>query len=121
MSEISLDSFHSFILCEDGSLFGFGANSCGQLGLGHTNHQLTPQQLILPEEKKPIQISLGFSHSFILCEDSSLFCFGNNCYGQLGLGHTNQQLTPQCLILPKEDIKLNHQEDDKQSALVIKK
>jgi hypothetical protein len=119
--KISLGFCHSFILCEDGSLFGFGANDFGQLGLGHTNDQSTPQPLILPEGKKPKQISLGTNHSFILCEDGSLFGFGKNDYGQLGLGYTNNQLTPQCLILPKEDTELNNPEKGKPGGCLVMK
>jgi hypothetical protein len=67
----------------------------------------------LIQDKRPkYKIAAGERHTLILHYDGSLFGFGLNMYGQLGLGHPNQQLTPQCLILPKEDIKLNHQEDD---------
>jgi alpha-tubulin suppressor-like RCC1 family protein len=92
---------NSFILCEDGSLYGFGSNTCGQLGLGHTRDQFTPKLLILPDSKKAKQVAISSAfHTFILCEDGSLYSFGSNLYGQLGLGDRNDRYTPQLLILP---------------------
>ena len=81
----------------DGSIFAWGANFCGQLGLGHTNHQNTPQR-INPSHfqgKSILSIQAGYGHTLARCADGTLFAWGwNNC-GQLGLGHTNEPSTPQ--------------------------
>ncbi len=100
--QVSAGAFHSLILCDDGSVYGFGENAFGQLGLGHRNRQSTPQLISMPMGARPCQISAGSRHSFILCDDGSLYGFGENDYGQLGLGHRNRQSTPQLIPMPLE-------------------
>ena len=64
---------------------------------GHTNHQNTPQR-INPSHfqgKSILSIQAGYGHTLARCADGTLFAWGwNNC-GQLGLGHTNEPSTPQ--------------------------
>jgi alpha-tubulin suppressor-like RCC1 family protein len=53
----------SDIFSEDGSVWSFGNNVNGQLGIGHKNATLEPQKLNL----EPIQsISVGYHHSIAL-------------------------------------------------------
>uniref|UniRef100_A0A8C3WY39 Secretion regulating guanine nucleotide exchange factor n=1 Tax=Catagonus wagneri TaxID=51154 RepID=A0A8C3WY39_9CETA len=71
------------------ALFAWGANSYGQLGLGHKEDVLLPQQL--SEFCKPgcvKRITGGGGHSAIVTDEGSLFVCGLNKDGQLGLGHT---------------------------------
>ncbi len=100
--QISAGDSYSLILCDDGSVYGFGYNGFGQLGLGHKNHQSTPQLIPMPMEARPCQISAGLSHSFILCDDGSVYGFGFNEEGELGLGHKNHRSTPQLIPMPME-------------------
>ncbi|KAG8524284.1 Secretion-regulating guanine nucleotide exchange factor [Galemys pyrenaicus] len=81
------------------ALFAWGANSYGQLGLGHKEDVLLPQQL--DEFCKPgcvRKITGGGGHSAVLTEPlyfadgGSLFVCGLNKDGQLGLGHTEDVL-----------------------------
>ncbi len=94
---IAASGRHNLVLCEDGSLYAFGDNSYGQLGLGHFYFQNTPQFISFFQDKKPILIAAGYWHSLVLCEDGSLYAFGFNSYGQLGLGHNYSRNTPQCI------------------------
>ncbi len=100
--QVSAGSIHSLILCDDGSVYGFGSNASGQLGLGHTDDQSTPQLIPMTMEARPCQISAGAGHSLILCDDGSVYGFGSNASGQLGLGHTDDQSTPQLIPMPRE-------------------
>lgn len=75
------------------ALFAWGANSYGQLGLGHKEDVLLPQQL--SEFCKPgcvKRITGGGGHSAIVTDQGSLFVCGLNKDGQLGLGHTEEVL-----------------------------
>jgi alpha-tubulin suppressor-like RCC1 family protein len=99
----------TFVLCENSkncrTLYGFGENNVGQLGLGHVSEQRTPQRIILPEGEEPNSIQVGHRRTFVLCENSkncrTLYGFGENDVGQLGLGHMSVQTTPQRIILPE--------------------
>ncbi|XP_045681465.1 secretion-regulating guanine nucleotide exchange factor isoform X2 [Phyllostomus hastatus] len=84
------------------ALFVWGANSYGQLGLGHKEDVLLPQQL--NDFCKPVcvrRITGGGGHSAVITDGGSLFVCGLNKDGQLGLGHTEDVLffTPCKLLL----------------------
>lgn len=75
------------------ALFAWGANSYGQLGLGHKEDVLLPQQL--NDFCKPVcvrRITGGGGHSAVITDGGSLFVCGLNKDGQLGLGHTEDVL-----------------------------
>ncbi|XP_055989047.1 secretion-regulating guanine nucleotide exchange factor isoform X2 [Sorex fumeus] len=75
------------------ALFAWGANSYGQLGLGHKEDVLLPQQLSVfcrPESVR--KITGGGGHSAVVTDEGSLFVCGLNKDGQLGLGHTEDVL-----------------------------
>ncbi|KAI5945337.1 Secretion-regulating guanine nucleotide exchange factor [Manis javanica] len=75
------------------ALFAWGANSYGQLGLGHKEDVLFPQQL--DDFCKPgcvRRITGGGGHSAVVTDGGSLFVCGLNKDGQLGLGHTEDIL-----------------------------
>ncbi|KAM8812379.1 secretion-regulating guanine nucleotide exchange factor isoform 3-T3 [Rhynchonycteris naso] len=75
------------------ALFAWGANSYGQLGLGHREDVLLPQQL--NDFCRPVcvrRITGGGGHSAVTTDGGSLFVCGLNRDGQLGLGHTEDVL-----------------------------
>ncbi|XP_062950567.1 secretion-regulating guanine nucleotide exchange factor isoform X2 [Cynocephalus volans] len=75
------------------ALFAWGANSYGQLGLGHKEDMLLPQQLndfCKPECVR--SITGGGGHSAVVTDGGGLFVCGLNKDGQLGLGHTEDVL-----------------------------
>ncbi|KAJ5073976.1 regulator of chromosome condensation [Anaeramoeba ignava] len=59
-----------------------------------------------------LDFSVGFSHTLILTSKGKLIGFGNNSYGQLGIGDTKHQLIPTQIEVPKlrfnEDISNYH-------------
>ncbi|XP_069888877.1 secretion-regulating guanine nucleotide exchange factor isoform X2 [Dipodomys merriami] len=70
-----------------------GANSYGQLGLGHKEDVLLPQKLkdfCKPGHIK--KITGGGGHSAVVTDGGGLFVCGLNKDGQLGLGHTEDVL-----------------------------
>ena len=76
---------HSFGLKADGSLYAWGYNCYGQLGVGNTTDQHTP----VPVGTGWVAVSGGFwpdYHSLGLKADGSLWAWGYNGDGQLGLG-----------------------------------
>ncbi|XP_024786587.4 secretion-regulating guanine nucleotide exchange factor isoform X3 [Pan paniscus] len=71
------------------ALFAWGANSYGQLGLGHKEDVLLPQQLNdFCKPRSVRRITGGGGHSAVVTDGGDLFVCGLNKDGQLGLGHT---------------------------------
>jgi alpha-tubulin suppressor-like RCC1 family protein len=78
---------HSLGIRQDGSLWAWGSNSYGKLGNGNTTNLLVPT-LIDPgtgPHGKWTVADAGLSHSMALRADSTLWTWGYNAYGQLGL------------------------------------
>ncbi|XP_064019663.1 secretion-regulating guanine nucleotide exchange factor isoform X4 [Pogoniulus pusillus] len=75
-------------------LLAWGANSYGQLGLGHREDVLVPQSLKDASCKcQDIKsITGGGGHSAIITGAGELFVCGHNKDGQLGLNHTEDVL-----------------------------
>ena len=84
---------------ENGSLFGWGVNNYGQLGLGFLSDPLRPQRLANPEGAAVwTDVSAGISHCLGLASDGKLYAWGTGPY--LGLGETNEALVPTVVALP---------------------
>jgi alpha-tubulin suppressor-like RCC1 family protein len=86
------------------SLYSFGKNSCGQLGLGYVGgDQNILMPVKLPGDKRVELIACGAMHSIVLCDNGSAYSFGLNYRGQLGLGQTQRhQAIPWQVKLPSE-------------------
>ncbi|XP_039206741.1 secretion-regulating guanine nucleotide exchange factor isoform X1 [Crotalus tigris] len=72
------------------ALLAWGANSYGQLGLGHKNDLLLPKAVksFIFNQNCIKSITGGGGHSAILTDTGEIFFCGQNKDGQLGLGHT---------------------------------
>ena len=92
IKSIYSDSYHTFILKNNGTLWGCGYNGYGQLGLGEdVNNKTTFTQIVDVYDVKSIYC--GFNHTIILKNDGTLWGCGQNNNGQLGLGDaTNRKI-----------------------------
>ncbi|MEW6026546.1 MAG: fibronectin type III domain-containing protein [Planctomycetota bacterium] len=90
---IAAGQFHGLACKSDNSLWVWGANWSGQLGLNDTNNRVSPTQ-ILGYGSDWLSIAGGESHSLATKMDGSLWAWGSNWAGQLGLNDTNQRSTP---------------------------
>ncbi len=88
MSEIAVTYRHVIAKAVNGSLWGWGDNSYGQLGTGNTN-TLTRPQPIFWGTYPPTSIAAGWRHSLVTTSDSGLWSAGDNGYGELGFNTTN--------------------------------
>ena len=85
---------HTITLSEDGTVYAFGYNGMGQLGLGHNEiHCLIPTQIPnLPQIKT---VSCGGFFTVCLDYDGFIWSFGSNFHGQLGIQNFKIFNTPQ--------------------------
>ncbi|MCL2504509.1 MAG: hypothetical protein FWE94_07995, partial [Coriobacteriia bacterium] len=90
--DVSGGNYHSLALKEDGSLWAWGRNDYGQLGIGSTISTSTPVRIGTGTDWKAV--SAGFSHSLALKGDGSLWAWGLNDYGQLGDGTITDKSAP---------------------------
>uniref|UniRef100_A0A803WCS5 HECT-type E3 ubiquitin transferase n=1 Tax=Ficedula albicollis TaxID=59894 RepID=A0A803WCS5_FICAL len=87
---------HSVALSDQGQLFSWGAGSDGQLGLTTIEDAVTVPRLIKKLNQQTIlQVSCGNWHCLALAA-GTFFTWGQNSYGQLGLGkECPSQASPQ--------------------------
>jgi alpha-tubulin suppressor-like RCC1 family protein len=79
---------HSCVLDNTGRVYCFGDNQFGQLGSGDPEPQnATPSLVTLPAPA--VALASSFDHNCALLSDASLWCWGANREGQLGLGDTH--------------------------------
>jgi trimeric autotransporter adhesin len=75
---------HSFGIQLDGTLWGWGDNISGQLGLNQQGHKIYPVQI--GEETNWKKLSMGFSFTIALKNDGTLWSTGKGGYGESGTG-----------------------------------
>ncbi|KAK7604754.1 hypothetical protein V9T40_005940 [Parthenolecanium corni] len=97
VSTIACGYFHCMILSDDGKVFSWGNNDCGQLGhsenstVDHYNYFVTntPCQVKgIIEGKTVIEIACGGEFSVVLLNDGKVLTWGSNEFGQLGSNST---------------------------------
>ena len=77
----------------DGTLWTWGRNGSGQLGDNTTTNKPTPAP-IFGATNNWKQVTSGYAHSLAIKNDGTLWCWGLNLNGQLGINNTTQRNTP---------------------------
>jgi alpha-tubulin suppressor-like RCC1 family protein len=91
---------HTCATRSDGTLWCWGDNSEGDLGIGSTTSQDLPQQVTTPAATGWTGAAAGEGHTCATRSDGTLWCWGNNFEGQLGIGSTTSQDLPQQVTTP---------------------
>lgn len=106
IATVSADVAHILALTANGSVWSWGGGEYGRLGTGATADALYPAHVqptdwgsagLGVQHMPVIQVSAGAAHSCAILVDGSLWCWGWDVHGQLGLGQTGdeKQLEPQ--------------------------
>ncbi|XP_006889079.1 PREDICTED: probable E3 ubiquitin-protein ligase HERC4 isoform X3 [Elephantulus edwardii] len=96
---VSCGEAHTLALNDKGQLYAWGLDTDGQLGLlGSEECIRVPRNIKSLSDIQIVQVACGYYHSLALSKASEVFCWGQNKYGQLGLGlDCNKQSSPQLI------------------------
>lgn len=92
-SEVSPGGIHTLGIRDGGSLWSWGRNNSGQLGTGESTGTInrTPKQI--GNENNWSKISAGNSHNLAIKSDGTLWAWGRNSDGQVGVGSASASFT----------------------------
>lgn len=91
---VSPGGFHVLALKQDGSVWAWGANRTGQLGQGTDTDVPVVNPVRVKGLSKIVSIAAGNGHSLALRSDGTVWVWGGNWVGQLGLGEVDQVNLP---------------------------
>ena len=77
---------HALVLRADGTVLAFGKNDRGQLGQDANAVSSTTTPTAVPGLADVISLGAGSSYSAAVTAEGKVFVWGDNTYGQLGLG-----------------------------------
>ena len=92
--QVEVGDGHTLMLKVDGTVWAYGQNSYGQLGINSWESTDEPVQVKFPNGVKIVQIAAGENHSVALDSDGNVYTWGRNNYYQLGLWGWGNVPTP---------------------------
>jgi alpha-tubulin suppressor-like RCC1 family protein len=96
--KVAAGDFFSLAVKEDGSLWAWGGNSNGQLGIGNKDDHTVPYQVHGPGNvgylTNVVDVAAGRYFSLALRDDGTVWAWGQNSYGQLGIGNKDDHTVP---------------------------
>lgn len=90
--QIKQGNYFTVALKENGTIWTWGYNGYGQLGIGNKTTKKVPVQAVNINNVK--DIGAGTNHVIALKEDGTVWTWGYNGYGQIGTGDTSVRLVP---------------------------
>lgn len=118
-AQVSFGDRHAIAIKTDGSLWGWGENTWGQIGDGTKNDLPTPTRIGTETDWKLVKASGSFNMA--LKTDGTLWAWGNNSSGELGIGTTVTQFRPSQIGTDKNWMSIDcNQDKGKGFAMAIK-
>ncbi len=104
---ISTFNSHSCGLTIDGKAYCWGWNWAGQIGdgsyLASSGGINIPVEVLMPEDVRFVKIDVGGNHVLALSSTGTVYSWGSDRSGQLGLGNENENCsTGPCSIIPRK-------------------
>jgi alpha-tubulin suppressor-like RCC1 family protein len=90
-------SLHTGAIKQDGSLWMWGANASGQLGIGALGNQSSPVQVISGVSSW-LQVAAGISFTCAIDSENKLWTWGTGTSGRLGNGSTMHRSSPAVIM-----------------------
>jgi hypothetical protein len=90
------EASHSLALLDDGTVYAWGYNHVGQLGVGSTTptYSTTPLKVNLPSGVNVKAIASGPWHNLALVDNGTVYAWGHNDLGQLASSPQNPPWSP---------------------------
>ncbi|BDR53522.1 hypothetical protein KIM372_14290 [Bombiscardovia nodaiensis] len=92
--QITAGRYHMLALDTLGRVYAWGRNDAGQIGDGTTTDRAKPTLVTSLLSKRITKVVAGPNDSFAFAEDGSVYAWGANEKGQLGVGSSNDLSTP---------------------------
>eukprot|EP01124_Arcella_intermedia_P005043 TRINITY_DN12936_c0_g1_i1.p1 TRINITY_DN12936_c0_g1~~TRINITY_DN12936_c0_g1_i1.p1 ORF type:complete len:447 (-),score=61.37 TRINITY_DN12936_c0_g1_i1:823-2163(-) len=96
---------HALALSKEGTLYAWGQNRYGQLGTGKATLPLLLPTKVMGLEERVIEFCCGGFHCVALLGDGSLYSWGCNMNGELGVGDTTNMSLPTKVVGISGEIK----------------
>ena len=90
----------AYAIGSDGNLYAWGDGGLDKLGDGSMTSTDTPVLVSLPTGVTAKAVAAGYESAYAVGSDGNLYAWGDNVYGELGNGNTNDSDTPVVVSLP---------------------
>ncbi|GAM24762.1 hypothetical protein SAMD00019534_079370 [Acytostelium subglobosum LB1] len=97
---------HSAAIDNRGQLYTWGWNRYGQLGIGSVKKHTLPVKNKELERVPLVKVVCGKNHTLVLTTEGSMYSFGFNICGQLGLNTFSDSIQPKKIEMPGEIVDI---------------
>ena len=119
-TDISLGYYNSCAIMNNGSVMCWGDNNYGQLGDNSTSDSNIPTYAHLPQGSKAIAISSGKYNVCTILDNNSIYCWGQNSQGQLGIGqYSSSEIIPTYTEMPPGSIPVQISLSERHTCSVL--
>lgn len=91
---VSAGQIHATFLTESGDVYAWGFNNRGPLGLGDEEIRTVPEKIPGLDDVNVVAIENGNAVSYAISDIGTLYAWGFNSNGQLGVGDRDERLEP---------------------------
>ena len=84
---------HACVILSNLSAMCWGTNAWDNLGINSNSLSATPAHVsVIPSGRTIIDITAGHTHTCALLDNASVYCWGDNQRGQIGVGYTSSSI-----------------------------